>query len=367
MAWSLVTKIATDPTKCGSSDSTNFPMLFSGNYSPLATVANGGVVTNANGYDIGFYADAGLTTKLNWETESYANTGTVVYWVQIPTLSHSNPTNIWLAAGNSAVTTDQSNPRPGGSGWLGDSNYKGVWHLTDVTGGAGTVLDSTSNANNGTPNNSPTNATGQIGGGASFASASTQFVDFGSSINPTALTYSAWVKGTTFPNTYNAAIDRNSGSSANSVLYVKSTGKLAVFLVANASVNYDGTGSHTLSTGAWYYVAATYSSAAGLTGYVNGVSDNTVAANGNIVTTAVATQIGNDAAHAGENFNGVIDEARVSATVRSADWILAEYNNQSSPGSFYNFDQGFGVGDSGWNGSKHFIVGNGLGRSEWAN
>ena len=32
---------------------------------------------------------------------------------------------------------------------------------------------------------------------------------------------------------------------------------------------------------------------------------------------------------------GGIDEARISSTVRSADWILAEYNNQSSPSTFY--------------------------------
>ena len=33
--------------------------------------------------------------------------------------------------------------------------------------------------------------------------------------------------------------------------------------------------------------------------------------------------------------DGVIDEARVSSTVRSANWILTEYNNQNDPSSFY--------------------------------
>jgi hypothetical protein len=31
----------------------------------------------------------------------------------------------------------------------------------------------------------------------------------------------------------------------------------------------------------------------------------------------------------------VVDEARVSNIARSADWISAEYNNQSSPNTFY--------------------------------
>ena len=37
----------------------------------------------------------------------------------------------------------------------------------------------------------------------------------------------------------------------------------------------------------------------------------------------------------GENFSGILDEARLSNVARSADWIATEYNNQSSPATFY--------------------------------
>jgi hypothetical protein len=37
-----------------------------------------------------------------------------------------------------------------------------------------------------------------------------------------------------------------------------------------------------------------------------------------------------------EWFDGTLDEVRVSETVRSADWIQTEYNNQSNPSSFYS-------------------------------
>ena len=33
--------------------------------------------------------------------------------------------------------------------------------------------------------------------------------------------------------------------------------------------------------------------------------------------------------------NGVVDEFEVSGSARSADWILAAYNNQNSPSTFY--------------------------------
>ncbi len=35
------------------------------------------------------------------------------------------------------------------------------------------------------------------------------------------------------------------------------------------------------------------------------------------------------------NYSGRIDEVRISASARSADWIKTEYNNQNSPSTFY--------------------------------
>ncbi len=52
-------------------DQTNFPVLFKTTDPLLKAVANGGHVTNANGYDIIFTADAAGTQKLNHEIEAY--------------------------------------------------------------------------------------------------------------------------------------------------------------------------------------------------------------------------------------------------------------------------------------------------------
>ena len=49
--------ITIDHTKVPSTDQSNFPVLFSGTYSYLATTSNGGNVTSANGYDIIFTSD----------------------------------------------------------------------------------------------------------------------------------------------------------------------------------------------------------------------------------------------------------------------------------------------------------------------
>ena len=119
----------------------NFPMLISGTYPYLATVGNGGNVTNGNGYDIIFTSDAVGANLLNWEVESYnPATGAVVMWVRIPSLTAGTVIYEWY--GNAAISTFQG----GAVGSVWDANFKGVWHLPNGTTLVGN--DSTSNGNN---------------------------------------------------------------------------------------------------------------------------------------------------------------------------------------------------------------------------
>jgi hypothetical protein len=153
-------------------------------------------------------------------------------------------------------------------------------------------------------------------------------------MHPAAVTYSAWVKATSFPSAYNGVIERINADPTYTALAVKSSGKLACFVSTLGLVSYDGTGSHTLSTGTFYYLAMVYSSTVGLVGYVNAAQDGTAAANGPANTAAIAINIGRDPNAAAGYWNGVIDEARIASVARSADWITTEYNNQSAPGTF---------------------------------
>jgi len=131
---------------------TNFPLLFSSTDPALRTTANGGRVTNANGWDIIFATTptcADSTTcggnKLDHEIESYnAVTGQLIAWVRVPSLD--NGTVLYVHYSDSLVVATTEN-RPG----LWNSGYKGVWHLRETpAGAAGEMKDSTSNANNGT-------------------------------------------------------------------------------------------------------------------------------------------------------------------------------------------------------------------------
>lgn len=305
------------------STQTDFPVLVSVTDARFKTVANGGHVQNASGFDVRPVSDTVLTTITGYELERYnASTGEVVMWVKVGSVTSSS-TPIYLAYGDASLTTD------GSSTTTWSNHFKIVCHVKD-----GTTLNVSDSANSVTTVNHGATATaGKIDGGAAFASASSQYIDLTNNVNPTAITYSAWVNATSFPNSVNAVISRVT-VGAYSAIQVNSTGKLACYVVANADVHYDGTGSHTLSSGTSYLLHMVYSSAVGLIGYVNAASDGTGAANGNLNTTATLTDVGKDPQNAGRFWNGGLDEIRVSDIARTADWITTEYNNQSAPGTF---------------------------------
>ena len=86
----------------------------------------------------------------------------------------------------------------------------------------------------------------------------------------------------------------------------------------------------------WYHYAATYVPGGRSKVYVDGVEvvDEASAA-GTRITNNASLVIGSS--NANEEADGVIDEARMSATARSADWIATEYNNQSTPSAYLAF------------------------------
>jgi hypothetical protein len=319
-------------------DKLNFPFLFSGTYSYLATVPNGGSVTNSSGYDIVFTSDSAGTTTLPFEQESFsAATGAVSYWIQIPTISHTTDTVIYLFYGNSSVTTDQSN----GTG-VWDSNFKGVWHLPNGTTLSGN--DSTSNGNSGTINGAGA-TNGILSGGASFSSASGQNIDVGDSsslqITGNAISIEGWLDTSESNPSYweriiAEEIPNNADPYVAFAIHRCAGSKHAGFSIATGGA---GTGvtlcsRSSLVLGSWTHVVGTYDGST-MRIYVNGVLDNSVSETGNLVSTSTDVVFGTDTFLAGETFDGSIDEVRISNTTRSGDWVATEYGNQSSPSTFY--------------------------------
>lgn len=189
------------------------------------------------------------------------------------------------------------------------------------------VADRSGNNLTGTLVNTPTRVAGKLGQALKFTSASSQQVTVAANaaMNLTAVTASAWIKATSFPNAYNGILQRGN-STAYYEYFVKSNGKIAMYLLPTVQVSYDGTGATTLVANTWYHVVMTYDSTQGLKGYVNAVLDGSAAANGNIGSTnGLTLAIGNDFFTAGRFFNGVIDDVHLYNRALTANEVNQLY------------------------------------------
>ena len=111
-----------------------------------------------------------------------------------------------------------------------------------------------------------------------------------------------------------------------------------IHVTTNGNINYL-TASNPLPLTAWTHLAGTYDGSA-LRIYLNGEQDqHSLAATGQIdYGTSNDVAIGYDSIYESsvtEGWVGLLDELRISNVARSADWVAAEFANQSSPSMFY--------------------------------
>ena len=307
-----------DHTKVPSTQS-NFTVLVSVTDPALKTLANGGHVANANGFDIGFYADSGGTAKLKWEVEKYNGiTGNLIAWVKIPSVSSTTDTPFYLFYGDPSITTNQSDPL---NTW--DSNFKAVYHLGNGT--TLTATDSTS-GNNGALVNNPAAIAGKINGAAHFVSASNQTINLANPGNfpiTTAWTMETWVKPATDGN---VALfwGQTSNNGPHMVLPGNNTWRLGFW----GGANVNGTG---VDISAFHHIVGTFDGS-NLRLYKDGSLIAGPTAASPTTSSSSGATIGSVAGVF--DWNGDMDEVRISSVARSVDWIATEYSNQNSPGTF---------------------------------
>ncbi len=349
------------PGGCPGTTLSNYPMLFRVTDPDLAHTTSGGQVTDLQGDDIIFKAHDDATCGgvglapciLDHEIEKYvSSTGELVAWVRIPSVNAAtaaSDTVLYVYYGNPTVTSPTENPNG-----VWDANYGGVWHLKEGTGV--TAVDSTSNGNSAVPNSgNPTSATGQIGGALTFFSTSRLRIadNPNNSLELTDATHpdwtmSAWVKPTSYATQWPTIYAYGSYRAS---MGLSGQAELPVGRIENWTNDLNPLHSNSaLALNAWHYVTITRT--AGTTSfYVNGSFDVSLANTNSTLTNQVSGigADGNGAMDATEQFLGLIDEVRVSTTVRSSCLIAAEYNNEvwpdkavtPSPSPFPNPSTGF--------------------------
>ena len=325
--YALRRTITIDHTKVPNTDQSNFPVLISGTYPYLATIANGGNVSSPSGNDILFTSDSAGTSTLAFEQESYsASTGAMNYWVKVPTVSHTSDTVIYLFYGNSSVTTDQSNKTA-----VWDSNYKLVWHLPN--GSSLSTNDSTSNGNNGL-NTATTATTGEIDGGGLFNGGSSRIsISNILSIDVTSgdFTVNIWFYANSY-SSYNTLFDKGVRGVSGDYSFFINGATTGWWEVGKAGAAWNAPG---FTTGVWHYLTMQRSGS-----ITSAYLDGSFAFGTNSFTGTTDSggelDISGNPTGGGSLWNGKLDEFRVSNTARSADWIATEYKNQSSPSTFYS-------------------------------
>ncbi len=305
----------------GSTDLTNFPVLMSFTVPRLRHTSSGGEVQNINGYDIVFTTGNG-STIMSHQIETYdPTTGQIEFWVRFPTLSATTDTPFYIYFGNPSVSTDPSSTN------VWDSNYKMVLHMNgDTNDASGVGTDATDSGT--------TDVAGQIGRAREYGNNQGDVIfvpDNGvSPLDITGnITISFWVnisnlnegpdfvtKGD-YTDGYSTWVTGGGGNARGRLVYQ----------INNDALQGSATGQ--IANGTWSYLTFTRSPTERSI-YIDGVLDvfdnSTASFNTNDDPLYISTPA--------YDFEGIMDEVRISDVTRSADWIATEYNNQSNPLGF---------------------------------
>ncbi len=319
----------------GTGNHINFPVLISHTDSDLKSVSNGGKVQNINGFDIAF-SDATGTTQLNHQIESYNPvTGEITMWVQVPNVSALVNTTIRIYYGNSSISTDPSTTNT----W--DNNFKAVYHLNNQ------FTDGTSNGVD-CNNITTTSIAGIADQGRQFTAGTYLEASANSAVQITGdLTVSAWVKNPTLQtgakeNVLITCSNVGEMPFRNTLYYfnILSTGQLNIYWENGAGFDNNVTSTNTVTFSGQYTLLTVTRDATNkkVYFYQNGVLiDGPISYSNNADNGSTShLRLGESQENSADDFEGNIDEARISNSVRSQDWIITTYNSINNPSTFYN-------------------------------
>jgi biopolymer transport protein ExbB len=338
----------------GATGLTDFPLLVNLTDTELRTVANGGHMGTAAGYDLLFYQN-GCDTKLDHQLEEYnPATGKLVVWIRVPFLSAVSNTTVYMYYGNDSVTVNPSST----SVW--NSNYQGVWHLnTSPVLAAPQVNDGTSFGRNGSSYGGMTGSnlvTGKIGPAYSFDEVNdyVRVPDFlygqehtvsfwfnASEVNGTAYQYmfshGSNPKWDTTNSLHVYIGENNVTGSAGSEIHNRQMIK-SFYRDSNDWWDYDTLNAGTTYIdGNWHYYTFRVQDFGGASIFIDGSlirqytvwGGNTFDPGSDIYLAARYDLNGQ------RFFGGMLDEVRIANGWRTSAWIATEYNNQQDPSSFY--------------------------------
>lgn len=248
---------------------------------------------------------------LPFEIDTWDTSGTSLVWVSLPTMTNGTQFVMCWGGATSGKTVCADNPF---------ASYKGVWHMN-----ATSPADASGSGNGGTAAGAVELVSGMVGTGLSYPNKS-DYVSCGQHL-PNADLFSGFTVGGW------ANLANTSGNHAlfgkNVFMSVRTSGT-KVQVTTPGIQDHNDIGAN-LSANTWFHWTMTFAPGNnGLKFYVNGVCVNTQTAS------SLGNQNQSGEMWLGRNqwndqgFQGFLDEMRLSADIKSADWIAATYAAQSS-------------------------------------
>ncbi len=312
---------------------TDFSFCLKGTLADLKSVANGGFIQNTvTRVGVTCPADFILSTAQSGSSISsfgwamyVPTTGEYEIWVKIT--SYSASFTLYALFGDASVTTYQG----GSQGSEFDSAEKPVLHFPDGTTLSG--RDFSANAYDFTPSTGASAASGKIDGGVAMSGVTNDFQSAATTLNstPMVMSFRCWVNVSSLATRQTVFSTTGSNTAGNWSIEVGPTGfanSINIIIPGTFAVQ---TAVNTVTAGAWNHIAFTRNGTGNTYAvYVNGAAVTYTYVAGDFVDSANAKQIGRRGSGS-QLLIGSLDELRYSTTVRSANWIKTEYDNQVSP------------------------------------
>jgi hypothetical protein len=330
-----------DHTLVPNTDQTDFPVLVSLTHTSLKTIANGGHVANSSGFDILFYSDSNLTTRLSHEIEKYdAATGEVIMWVKLPTVSHTTDTVFYMKYGDISIGASQENVAA-----VWSNSFAGVWHL-----GSASSLNSVNSVSAGSGSiTGATAASGKINGAGNFVGATDKIVT-DLTTNSVQRTYTVWARRHGEGGGGHGRIFQKGTTGSRDTLFVESPSVASTYeFLSNHNPGFGDWAFPKPSVDVFHYIVVAYDASSNsndptarvdkVDQTITRVAAPTGSPNGGTEAYNIGNRLTND-----RNWDGDIDEFRIADVIRSNDWTDTEYNNQNSPSSFLSLGTELAVG-----------------------
>ena len=248
-------------------------------------------------------------------------------------------TSVWIYYDNDHAdnaNVDAINTAAGAAVW--DGNFKAVYHMADAT--TSTILDSTSNSNDGTKKaaNEPVEATGKVGEGQDFDGADDYIAcgDINELESANEVTCEVVCKIDDYDTTYLRMLNKASSTAAADRtvdFQIYGTNESIIFYAGGGGVTSDNS---EVAVATWFYLVGTAKMDIGAESdemelFKNGVSIKTTA-----IRTLAPVDSDTHQLYIGSydptlldtrEFDGIINEVRISITRRADAWIKGTHNS----------------------------------------